>query len=107
MALIAFIAPLLGINRRLRDEKSLALQRLGISLEQVLRESTRFIQEQQLERVAALRTASGTLREHQQAVREVATWPWSPGSLRNLVLPILLPLLISILQRYVIGLLGF
>jgi len=39
-------------------------------------------------------------------VQKVPTWPWNPGSLRNLLLPVLLPLFIAILQRYVVTLLG-
>jgi hypothetical protein len=103
LGLLVFIVPLLGINRRLQREKQRDLQRLGIELKSLYDEIEKAISERTLEKVNTLQSAVNSLRTQMEAVQKVATWPWTPGSLRNLLLPILLPLLIAILQRYVLS----
>jgi hypothetical protein len=106
VSLVVFIAPLLGINNRLRNEKIQELQRLGIQLNSVYNETESAVQSRKLAKVPALRTASGALKDQMEAVEKVATWPWNSGSLRNLLLPVLLPLFLAILQRYILSFLG-
>ncbi len=107
ISLIVFIAPLMGINRRIRREKEQELQRLGTQLNTIYDETEAAVRARKLAKVTPLRSAAGALKEQMDAVQKVATWPWNPGSLRNLFLPILLPLFIAILQRYVLTFLGF
>jgi len=106
VALIVFLAPVLGINVRLRREKQSDLQRMGSELNAIYQETEAAIRSRKLAKVPALKTASSALREQMDTVQKVPTWPWNPGSLRNLLLPVLLPLFIAILQRYVVTLLG-
>jgi len=106
VALVVFLAPQLGINARLRREKQNDLQRMGSELNSVYVETEAAIRGRKLGKVPALKAAAGALREQMEAVQKVATWPWNPGSLRNLLIPVLLPLFIAILQRYVIAWLG-
>lgn len=107
ISLVVFLAPLIGINNRLRTEKSNELQRLGIQLDSVYNETEAAVRNRKLAKVPALRTASAALNERMEAVKKVATWPWNPGSLRNLLLPVLLPLFLAVLQRYLLTFLGF
>ncbi len=107
VSLIVFIAPLIGINRRLRREKEGELQRLGVQLNSVYTETEAAVRRRKLGKVNPLRIAAGALKDQMDAVQKVATWPWNPGSLRNLLLPVLLPLFIAILQRFVLTWLGF
>jgi hypothetical protein len=105
-ALIVFLAPLPGINARLRREKQNDLQRLGVQLNSVYADTEAAIRSRKLSKVTDLKMAGNALREQMEAVQKVATLPWNPGSLRNLLLPVLLPLFIAILQRYVLTFLG-
>jgi hypothetical protein len=107
LSLVIFIAPLIGINHRLRREKDQELQRLGIQLNTVYNETEEAVRRRKLAKVMPLRSAAAALKEQMEAVQKVATWPWNPGSVRNLFLPILLPLFIAIMQRYVLTFLGF
>jgi hypothetical protein len=107
ISLVVFLAPLIGINNRLRIEKAHELQRLGDQLDSVYSETEAAVRNRKLSKVPALRNASSALKDQMEAIQKVATWPWNPGSLRNLLLPLLLPLLIAILQRYVLSFLGF
>jgi hypothetical protein len=106
-ALIIFWGPLLGINSRLRKEKENQLQKIGSELSSVYAETETAIHKRNLGKVSALRNAAAALKEQMESVQKVATWPWNPGSVRNLLLPVLLPLFIAILQRYVLSFLGF
>ncbi|TAK12794.1 MAG: hypothetical protein EPO32_07570 [Anaerolineae bacterium] len=106
-ALIIFLTPLVGINRRLRREKENVLHRLGDEMKLLFDETEAAIKAREAGRIGEFRTASSALREQMEAVQKIPTWPWNPGTLRNLFLPILLPLLIAILQRYVLTALGF
>jgi hypothetical protein len=107
ISLVVFIAPLLGINTRLRRQKEQDLQRLGVQLNGIYQETETAVRSRKLAKVSALKTAASALKEQMDAIQKVATWPWNPGSLRNLLLPVLLPLFIAILQRYVLSFLGF
>ncbi|MQC26412.1 MAG: hypothetical protein DWG76_03055 [Chloroflexi bacterium] len=104
--LLVFIVPLLGINRRLQREKRRDLQRLGIELKSLYDETEIAVRERTLEKVNVLHSAANSLKTQMESIQKVATWPWTPGSLRNLLLPILIPLFIAILQRYVLTWLG-
>ncbi|MEX2161834.1 MAG: hypothetical protein WD751_07975 [Anaerolineales bacterium] len=106
LAFIIFIAPLLGINTRLRNEKQRELQRLGTELNSVYGETEGAVSSRKFAKISDLRIAGTAIREQMESVSKVATWPWNPGSLRNLLIPVLLPLFLAILQRYVITWLG-
>jgi hypothetical protein len=107
IALAVFLIPLVGINNRLRTEKAQELQRLGDQLNSVYNETEAAVRRRKLAKVGDLRNASAALREQIDSVQKVATWPWNPGSLRNLLLPVLLPLFLAVLQRYLLNFLGF
>lgn len=106
-SLVIFLAPLVGINARLRREKAQELQRLGDQLNSVYNETEGAVRSRKLATVPALRNAAGAIKEQMEAVQKVATWPWNPGSLRNLLLPVLLPLFLAVVQRYLLSFLGF
>ncbi|MEX2143115.1 MAG: hypothetical protein WD740_00850 [Anaerolineales bacterium] len=106
LSLVVFLAPMLGINARLRREKQTDLQRMGSEINAIYMETEAAIRSRKLARVPALKTAASALREQMDTVQKVATWPWNPGSLRNLLIPVLLPLFIAILQRYLVTFLG-
>jgi hypothetical protein len=107
VSLIIFLAPLFGINARLRREKEFELQRLGVHLNGIYDEIETAVRRRKLNRVDELRTTATAIREQMESIQKVATWPWNPGSVRNLLLPILLPLFVAVLQRYVLSALGF
>jgi hypothetical protein len=107
LSILIFIGPLFGINARLRREKELELQRLGVHINGIYDEIETAVRRRKLNRVNELRTAATAIREQMESIQKVATWPWNPGSVRNLLLPILLPLFVAVLQRYVLSALGF
>lgn len=106
LVIVALVAPTLGISRRLRTEKEKDLQDLGTQLKSIFDETTAAVKGRKLNKITGLSSAAAALERQIEKVHKVGTLPWDPGSLRNLLLPILVPLLIAVLQRYLIGMLG-
>jgi hypothetical protein len=106
IALAVFLIPLFGISSRIRAEKAQELHRLGTELNSVYNDLESSVHSRKLARVPALQAASIALKEQMETVQKVATWPWNPGSLRKLLLPVLLPLFLAVLQRYLLIFLG-
>jgi len=57
--------------------------------------------------VDKLRNSIPALKDQLEIVRRSSTWPWQPETLRNLLTPMLIPVVVYILQRYLGALLGF
>jgi hypothetical protein len=104
-ATAGFFLPLLGIHRRLVEEK----QRWKAEAGQWLKTSiTRFHQataEHKLEEVdLLLRVIEGINRE-QAILERIPTWPWQPGTVRTLTTTILVPVflwfIVQVLERVV------
>lgn len=107
LSLFIFLAPLIGINRRLRREKERILQELGDEQKILFNEVKSAVKSRKSSKITQAREAFAALQEQSEAVRKIPTWPWNPGTLRNLFLPILLPLAVAVIQRYLFSALGF
>jgi hypothetical protein len=98
IALIVFAWPLWGAHRLLSDAKEMGL------IEVTLRKETARIQLHQavdagkLERVDPLYKALEALSTESAELVKVATWPWAPGTLRNLMGAVLLPMVLWLIQ---------
>lgn len=105
--LLVFLVPLQEIQQRLRREKVRMVAELNLQIELIHKKVQQAVKQNRLAKLGELRTAASTLKEELDFVQKLATWPWNQGTLRNLLLPIMLPLFIAILQRYVLTLLGY
>jgi hypothetical protein len=104
--LLVFLLPLRDIQQRLRREKARMVTELSLQIEVIHKKVQQAVNQNKLGKLGELRTAASTLKEEMDFVQKLATWPWNPGTLRNLLIPILLPLLLAIAQRYVLTWLG-
>ena len=59
-----------------------------------------------LERVDPLHKAMDALQAESAELGKVATWPWAPGTLRNLMGAVLLPIFLWLIQYGLQRLLG-
>ena len=60
----------------------------------------------QLDRVDPLNKVLGALEAENGELTRVATWPWTPGTLRGLLGTVLLPIALWLLQRLLGSLIG-
>ncbi len=103
--IIIFLWPLLGIHRRLVQEKQRLLRESSQLLEATIAElhglvnagESRSIDELHA-RAQFLHVTMSCLEIEQGKLTGIPTWPWRPGTLRGVVTALLLPLLVYFLQ---------
>jgi predicted permease len=107
VSLIYFFVPLASINQRMRAAKSALLAELGGDIKRVYQHVHSGVTRQRFAQVNSLRTSVGALKDELEIVQKIPTWPWQPDTLRNLLTPLLLPIVIYLSQRYVGTFFGF
>ena len=106
-SLLYFFAPLSSINTRMRKEKERLLAEIGTDLEDIYNLVHSSVRSRKFAQVDKLRNSIPALKDQLEIVRRSSTWPWQPETLRNLLAPMLIPVVVYILQRYLGALLGF
>jgi hypothetical protein len=106
-ALAGFILPLLGIHRKLVEEK----QRWKVQAAQWLKISLnnfhQTIAERKLEEVDAMHKALDGIQREQALLEQIPTWPWAPGTMRGLTTTILAPVILWFIFRVLERMLAF
>jgi hypothetical protein len=106
MALIVFVWPLWGAHRLLTEAKDAALTDLAARKESARAQLHHAVDGGTLERVDPLHKALEALQAEFSELTKVPTWPWSPGTLRNLMGAVLLPMFLWLIQYGLQRLLG-
>ena len=50
--------------------------------------------------------ALGTLKDMRDFIQQLPTWPWQPGTLKNLVAPLLVPAIVFLIRQILSRLIG-
>ena len=98
IALIVFVWPLWGAHRLLTEAKETALTDLAARKEAARGQLHQAVDSGKLERVDPLHKALEALQAENVELGKVPTWPWAPGTLRNLMGAVLLPMLLWLVQ---------
>ena len=106
-SLVFFFAPLASINQRMRRAKGHLLAEIGRDLEDMYGRVRRAVKTEKFDRVGELRNAISALKDEIETIRKTPTWPWQPDALRNLLAPMLLPIIVYLVQRFFGSMLGF
>ncbi len=106
-SLIYFFAPLTSVNQRMREAKGNLLAELGGDVKRVVQRVHQGVDKLQFGKVNEMRTTIGALKDELEIVQKIPTWPWQPETLRNVLTPLLLPILIYLVQRYLGSMFGF
>jgi hypothetical protein len=103
IATLLFVGPLVGMRRRLLDEKEAQLSETDRVFEGVAEHLRKELDAGDVARAADFESAMSALAADRDRLRRVSTWPWSADTLRafltSLAIPILLWLLTSFLGR--------
>ncbi len=105
-ALSLFFIPLADINRTMRRAKERLLSELGKDLKEVQQRAHRSLAQKTMANVSDLHNAVSMFREEMEIVQKIRTSPWQTETLRNLLTPLLIPVFVYIIQRFLGGLLG-
>ena len=103
VATLLFVGPLVGMRRRLVDEKEQQLSETDRVFEGVAARLRAELDAGDLASVGTYETAMSALGSERERLRKVSTWPWSADTLRafltSLAIPIFLWFLTSLLGR--------
>lgn len=106
LALSMFIIPLVDVNRAMRSAKERLLSEISKDLKALQQRVHNAVNRNALANISNLRTAVGALKDEMEIVQKIPTWPWQPETLRNLFTPLLIPILVYLVQRFLGGVLG-
>ena len=99
-ACFIFMAPLLGMQSRLKDEKKRLLTAVDQRLKSILGEVRQRIDSGELSKMGELNTTLSTLLKEQEILRGISTWPWDPGTLRGFASTLMLPIVVWLINRF-------
>jgi hypothetical protein len=106
-AMAGFVLPLLGIHRRLVEEKLRWKVEAGRWLKVSITDFHQAIAECRLEEVdARLKVIEGVNRE-QILLDQIPTWPWQPGMVRGLTTTVVVPVLLWLIVRVLEHIMSF
>jgi hypothetical protein len=98
IALVVFVWPLWGAHRLLSEAKEAAQADLSTRKKAARAQLHQAVDKGHLERVDPLHKAVDALQAESAELAKVATWPWAPGTLRNLMGAVLLPMALWLIQ---------
>lgn len=99
LAAVTFVLPLLGMHRRMVEEKTRLESEANQRLEAAIAELHRRVDAGDLTDMTELYRAIGGLEIELEMVAKIPTWPWQPGTLRVALSPLLLPVAVWLIQR--------
>lgn len=106
LAVSVFVWPLWGAHKRMQVEKERVLQELDIGFEAIFAKFNRLVQEDDYAAADKLNGTIHSLEIEYKRVSGVPTWPWSSETARIVVTAIALPLILMIIQFFVLQALG-
>ena len=99
LGLIVIIVPLLGIHRRIEQEKRQLLAEAAQDIEDLRRQLSAEVRGGGYQQIQHIEKALNAVFQLRTNIQAVPAWPWRPGTLRNFGTAILLPLVIWLAQR--------
>jgi len=106
LALSLFFIPLAGINRKMHMAKEQLLSELSKDLKDVQQRVHQSVASKKLAKISDLRTAVSALKDEMEMVQKIRSSPWQTETLRNLLTPLLIPVVVYLVQRFLGGLFG-
>lgn len=106
LATAVFVWPLWGVHRLMEVEKGRALQEVDLGFEAVFVKFNQLVQEDDYAATEGLNGTIASLEIQHKRISAVPTWPWSPETARIVLTAIALPLILMILQFFVLRALG-
>ena len=106
VALLAFIAPLWGIHRRLVRRKDELFGEVDRRIAAVGAELYAKVDAASYDQGKAINDTLAGLSTVRSRIRELPTWPWPPQLLRGFISALLLPVIVYILTRLAAGIIS-
>jgi hypothetical protein len=98
MGLLIFVWPLWGAHLLLVDAKDHALKSNASSYKAALEEMRKAVSSRELDEIDVWHKAIAAADLERRHIDRLATWPWSPGTLRNFLFALLVPIIVWVIQ---------
>jgi hypothetical protein len=103
LAFATFVVPLWGIHRRIQNKKETELAENGLQIEKAHHSLYQSLNKRDYKRGSELEKALASLYRMREQIEKVPTWPWTPGTFRNFLSAVFLPMGLWLFQRYLSG----
>jgi hypothetical protein len=102
LAVTVFVWPLWGVHRRMEMEKERALHEIDLCFQAVFSEFNQHIQAHDYAATERLNGTIASLEIQHNRIRAIPTWPWNPETAQIALTAIALPLILMIVQFFVL-----
>jgi hypothetical protein len=105
VAMIIFVAPLMGVHGLLKDQKDELIKDSLSKKADLIRDLYARMEEKDLDHIEDYDRALSSLKNAHDEIEQISTWPWQTTTLRQLLGAILLPITIWMVQYFLVQLL--
>jgi hypothetical protein len=102
LAVVVFVWPLWGAHRLMQTEKEKALHEIDLRLEAAFSKFNHMFQEDDYAATERLNGVIASLETQYERINAIPTWPWSSETARLALTAIALPLILMIIQYFVL-----
>jgi hypothetical protein len=102
LAVTIFVWPLWGVHRLMEMEKERALLEIDLRFEAVFSKFNRRFEEDDFSAIELLNGTISSLEIQYKRISDIPIWPWRPETARLVITAIALPLMLMILQYFVL-----
>ena len=102
LAVSIFVWPLWGIHRLMEIEKVSALHEIDLQFEAVFNKLNQHISDEDYDTIDRLNRTIASLEIQYQRINAIPTWPWKSETARLVLTAIALPIMLMIIQYFVL-----
>ena len=102
LAVAVFVWPLWGVHRLVEREKARILHEIDLRFEAVFANFDQHLRDEEYAETERLNATIASLEIQYRRISEIPTWPWRPETARFVLTAIALPLILTILQFFVL-----
>jgi len=99
LAISVFVMPLLGMRKRLKDEKARLLTETNEAIKVTIGRIHDEVSSNKYEKISGMNTAINALVAERQLIQGISTWPWEASTSRGFASTLLLPIILSLVTR--------
>jgi hypothetical protein len=103
LAFATFVVPLWGIHRRIQNKKERELAENGQQIEKAHQSLYGNLNKRDYKKSSEMEKALASLYRMREQIEKIPTWPWTPGTFRNFLSAVFLPMGLWFFQRYLSG----
>ncbi|HSG45241.1 MAG TPA: hypothetical protein VLA72_19010 [Anaerolineales bacterium] len=99
VAVVVFIAPVIGLRELLENEKERKLDEASDLLQATTESLHKKLQNNNYDDIGGMETAISTLTRERENLEKISTWPWDTSTLRGFASSLLLPIFLWLITR--------